>query len=211
MRILYFHQHFVTPKGSGGTRSYEMAKRLIVRGHSVVMVCGNYSGGDTGLSAPFVQGFRRGFVDGIDVIEFDLAYSNSDSFVKRSFIFLKYVFRSLKLVFSENYDLIFATTTPLTAGIPGIVGRWFRGKPFVFEVRDLWPELPKAMGVITNPLVLLAMSLLEWLSYRSANRLIGLSPGIVDGIAKRGNPASPVVRIIVHRPGHSPFNTSLVA
>jgi len=50
----------------------------------------------------------------------------------------------------------------------------------------LWPELPKAMGVITNPLVLGAMGVLEWLSYRSARRLVGLSPGIVDGIARRG-------------------------
>ena len=44
------------------------------------------------------------------------------------------------------------------------------------------------MGVISNPLVLAAMSILEWTSYRSAHRLIGLSPGIVEGIAKRGVP-----------------------
>ena len=72
------------------------------------------------------------------------------------------------------------------AGIPGIFARWLRGKPFVFEVRDLWPELPKAMGVIRNPLILGAMSMLEWLSYRSAHRLVGLSPGIVDGISAIG-------------------------
>jgi len=53
-------------------------------------------------------------------------------------------------------------------------------------VRDLWPELPKAMGIITNPVALGAMSLLEWASYRSAHRCIGLSPGIVKGIAARG-------------------------
>lgn len=41
------------------------------------------------------------------------------------------------------------------------------------------------MGVITNPLILSAMSALEWLSYHSADRLVGLSPGIVDGIARR--------------------------
>ncbi|UGQ26243.1 hypothetical protein LRO55_18305 [Acinetobacter calcoaceticus] len=50
--------------------------------------------------------------------------------------------------------MFFATTTPLTAGIPGIFAKWLRRKPFVFEVRDLWPELPKAMGVIKNPIVL---------------------------------------------------------
>lgn len=186
MRVIYFHQHFSTPKGSTGIRSYEMAHRLLSRGHRVTMVCGSYSGGTTGLTMPFVRGRRRGVVDGIDIIEFNLSYSNSDGFVKRALTFMKFALNSIALVFTEKYDLLFATTTPLTAGIPGVFARWLRGKPFVFEVRDLWPELPKAMGVIRNPLVLGAMSVLEWVSYRSANRLIGLSPGIVEGIVRRG-------------------------
>jgi glycosyltransferase involved in cell wall biosynthesis len=188
MKVLYFHQHFSTPKGSAGTRSYEMARRLVARGHQVTMVCGSYGGGETGLTMPFAQGQRRGVVDGIKVIEFGLAYSNADGLAKRGLTFLKFALRSIFLAFTERYDVLFATTTPLTAGIPGIFARWLRGKPFVFEVRDLWPELPRAMGVIKNPLVLGAMSMLEWASYRSAHRLIGLSPGIVEGIAKRGVP-----------------------
>lgn len=186
MKVLYFHQHFSTPRGSAGIRSYEMARRLVARGHQVTMVCGSYGGGETGLSQPFQRGCRRGTVDSIDVIEFDLKYSNSDGFIRRAFIFFKFALRSVALVFTEKFDLVFATTTPLTAGVPGIFARWLRGKPFVFEVRDLWPELPRAMGVIRNPLVLAAMSLLEWASYRSAQRLIGLSPGIVEGIVRRG-------------------------
>ncbi len=60
----------------------------------------------------------------------------------------------------------------------------------MFEVRDLWPELPREMGVITNPVMLWIMGILEWSSYRSAHRLIGLSPGIVEGIGKCGVPAN---------------------
>jgi len=186
MKILYFHQHFVTPRGAGAIRSYAMACKLIDHGHQVTMVCGSVGGGNTGLNGPFIDGMRRGAVDGIDVIELDLAYSNADGLFKRALTFLKFAMRSVKLALTESYDLVFATTTPLTAGIPGIAARWLRGKPFVFEVRDLWPELPRAMGVIRNPVVLWAMGVLEWLSYRSAHRLIGLSPGIVDGIAQRG-------------------------
>jgi len=186
MKVLYFHQHFVTPRGAGGVRSYAMACKLIDRGHQVTMVCGSFTGGNSGLSGSFVKGLRRGWVDGIDVIELDLAYSNSDGFVKRGLTFLKFAARSVGLAFTETYDVLFATTTPLTAGIPGIFARWLRGKPFVFEVRDLWPELPRAMGVIKNPVVLWAMGMLEWASYHSAHRVIGLSPGIVTGIAHRG-------------------------
>lgn len=188
MKVLYFHQHFSTPKGATGIRSYEMACHLVALGHQVTMVCGSYGGGETGLSMPFTQGRRRGQVDGIDIVEFELAYSNSDGLFKRAMLFVKFAMRSVGLALTEPCDVVFATTTPLTAGIPGISARWLRRKPFVFEVRDLWPELPKAMGVIRNPLVLGAMSLLEWASYRSAHRLIGLSPGIVEGIARRGVP-----------------------
>ncbi len=186
MHILYFHQHFSTPKGAAGTRSYEMARRLIAEGHRVTMVCGSYAQGTTGLSGPFRRGRRQGMVEGIDVIEFDLSYSNSQGFARRSFIFLKFALASIAVALRTRYDVLFATTTPLTAGLPGIFARWLRRKPFVFEVRDLWPELPRAMGVITNPLVLGAMSMLEWASYRSAHRCIGLAPGIVEGIARRG-------------------------
>lgn len=186
MRILYFHQHFSTPKGSAGIRSYQMARNLVRNGHQVTMVCGSYGEGNTGLETPFVNGKRVGQVDGIDIVEFDLAYSNTDGFFKRTQIFLKFAIKSIGIALREDYDVVFATTTPLTAGIPGIFARWLRRKPFIFEVRDLWPELPKAMGVIKNPIVLWAMSCLEWMSYRSAHRCIGLSPGIVEGIAARG-------------------------
>jgi len=186
MKFLYFHQHFSTPQGATGTRSYEMARRLIARGHQVTMVCGRSGTGHTGLHSDFVKGKRQGEVDGIQVVEFDLAYSNKLSFLQRIFAFLLFAWRSVLVAMREDYDVVFATTTPLTAGIPGIFARWLRGKPFVFEVRDLWPELPKAMGVIKNPVVLWMMSVLEWVSYHSAHRLIGLSPGIVQGIQKRG-------------------------
>lgn len=184
MIVLYFHQHFSTPKGSTGTRSYEMAKKLVASGHTVKMVCGSYGGGNTGLTNSFVSGVRRGIVSGFEVIEFEVAYSNAQTFLQRIKAFLTFSLRSIKLVFTEKYDLLFATTTPLTAALPGIVARWLRNKPFVFEVRDLWPELPREMGVIKNPIILSLMSLLEWSAYKSATALIALSPGIKKGIKR---------------------------
>jgi len=195
VKILYFHQHFSTPEGSTGTRSYEMARALIRAGHEVTMICGSCHGGMSGLDGSFNKGKRVGSVDGIQVMELELVYSNYQSFVKRSWIFLKFAMRSIGIVLREPSDLVFATTTPLTAGLPGIFSRWLHGKKFVFEVRDLWPELPKAMGVITNPIILWLMSVLEWISYHSAHACIGLSPGIVSGIKKRTRIDQPVAMI----------------
>jgi lipopolysaccharide/colanic/teichoic acid biosynthesis glycosyltransferase/glycosyltransferase involved in cell wall biosynthesis len=186
MHVLYFHQYFSTPDGSGGTRSYEISKRLLASGHRVTMVCGATARAESGLSGPYLKGRREGSVDGIWVIEMELQYSNYDSFLRRSWTFLRFAGRSVILALKLDYDLVFATSTPLTAALPGIAARWLRRKPFVFEVRDLWPELPRAMGVLRNPLVLSIMGWLEFVAYRSANACIALSPGIAQGIIRRG-------------------------
>jgi len=192
VRLLYFHQHFSTREGSTGTRSYEFARRLVARGHEVVMVCGSAATAKTGLSGPFVRGIRRGRVEGIEVVEVEIPYSNRLGFLRRALAFLKFAFRSARIALSEPCDLVFATSTPLTAAIPGIAAARLRGRRFVFEVRDLWPELPKAMGVITNPVVLWGMNVLEWLAYRSATACVALSPGIAEGIRRRSRPSTPV-------------------
>ncbi len=185
MHVLYIHQYFSTPDGAGGTRSYEMAKALLAREHRVTMVCGTTGRSVTGLTGPFQKGRRAGVVDGIQVLELDVAYSNHDSIPTRAIKFAAFALRSIGLASRGDYDLIFATSTPLTAALPGIAGTWFGRRPFVFEVRDLWPELPRALGM-RSPVALGAMHVLEWAGYKSATRLIALAPGIADGIARLG-------------------------
>lgn len=193
MKIIYFHQHFKTPQIGGGTRSYEFAKKLIIRGHKVTIVCG----GDKtmfGLPATNKKNIYRGEIEGIDIIQIAIPYSNNDGLWKRTKSFLSYAFKGVHIAMKEEYDLLFATSTPLTAGIPGIIQKPFRHKKFVFEVRDLWPELPKALGM-RNPIALWGMSLLEKMSYHSADACIGLSPGIEKGILRRSKPGKRVVMI----------------
>lgn len=193
MHVLYFHQHFTTPEGSNGTRSYHVAKQLLASGHRVTMVCGAAALSKSGLSGSFLNGRRQGIVDGIRVIELELPYSNYDSFPTRAWTFLRFAMQSIVVALGLNYDVVFATSTPLTAALPGIAARWLRGKPFVFEVRDLWPELPRAMGVLRDPLVLRLMDWLEFAAYHSANSCIALSPGIAQGIVRRGVPENRVL------------------
>lgn len=192
MKVLYFHQHFTIPTQAGGTRSYEFAQHLIQRGHSVTMVCGEAATLD--LPCTKDKTVRRGFIDGIDVIQIVLPYSNKDSIAKRTWTFFKFAWKGIYIAFKEDYDLLFATSTPLTAGVPGIIMKIFRKKKFVFEVRDLWPELPKALGM-KNPFLLWGMNLLEWLSYYYADGCIGLSPGICAGIKKRLVKEKPLIMI----------------
>jgi len=183
MKVLYFHQHFTTPSVGGATRSYEFSRKLIERGHKVTLVCGETAKLD--LPSTKSKDVFRGDIDGIDVIQIKIPYSNNDGIAKRAFTFIKFAWKGIQVAMKEDYDLLFATSTPLTAGLPGIWMKWFSIKKskFVFEVRDLWPELPKALGM-KNPILLWGMSVLEKLSYKKADGCIGLSPGICEGIKR---------------------------
>ena len=104
MKVLYFHQYFVTPWGTGGNRSYWMAEALIKKGHQVTIVCGS-GHGDTGLDGPFKNGMRRGYIGNIEVVELDLPYSNNLNLMSRSIIVLKFAFQSILIALKEDYDL----------------------------------------------------------------------------------------------------------
>lgn len=192
MKVLYFHQYFKTPSQAGSIRSYEFAKKLVERGHSVTMVCGI----SFNLNFPLEEGtcWHRGSIDGINVIQIDVPLSNDDGVYKRALNFIKFAVQCIKVVKRENFDIIFSTSTPLTAGIPGIYAARKKHLKFVFEVRDLWPELPKAMGM-KNPILLKGMDILERKSYHYASGCIGLSPGIVEGIKKRSQLGKKVAMI----------------
>jgi len=83
-------------------------------------------------------------------------------------------------------DVVFATSTPLTIGIPGVFSAKKHKVPLVFEVRDLWPELPIAVGVIKNPVVIKLLKIFECWIYKNSAKIIALSPGMADGILSTG-------------------------
>jgi glycosyltransferase involved in cell wall biosynthesis len=186
MKVIYIHQFFTTPRGTGGTRSYELAKRMVAAGHEVTVLCGSLLGGDTGLSGPFSGGRREGVVDGIKVIEFELPYHNEHSFVRRAFTFAKYGVSVALSAIKLPADLIFATSPPLTVAVPAFLVRMLTQRKIVIEIRDPWPESPQAMGVITSPFVLAGMRVLAKMLYGAADHAIALSPGIADILRQSG-------------------------
>jgi glycosyltransferase involved in cell wall biosynthesis len=186
MKVIYFHPHFSTPHGFAGGRSYQMAQRLLGHGHQVTMVCGRCSDGHTGLTQAFSGGLRSGEVDGIEVIEFELPLPQEAGPLKRAHANIRFLIGCLKLALTGTYDVLVAVSSPFPTVTPGIFARWLRGKPFVLELHGLWPELPQALGTVRQPVLLWLMGVFERIAYRSADRLIGLSPGIVRGIRERG-------------------------
>ncbi|VXB26289.1 glycosyltransferase family 4 protein [Frigoribacterium sp. 9N] len=180
MKIVYLHQYFKTPKENGGVRSYHFARALTSRGHDVHVV--------TSDTAPAGRlGTSHEVVDGIDVHRIAVAYDNTMGVSRRVVAFIHFALSSAKLARRLRADVVVATSTPLTIAIPAmwaVAGR--RHARFVFEVRDLWPEVPIAMGYLKNPFMVRAARWLERRTYDRADRIIALSHGMADGVARAG-------------------------
>jgi hypothetical protein len=143
MHVVYIDQHFSTLADNTGTRSYEMSRRLLREGHRVTMIAGAYGGAAERLG--LTREIEERDIDGIRVIYINEPYENRLSFWQRVRVFGRFARKALAVIRQQqDVDLVFATSTPLTVGIPGLKGAQALGVPFVFEVRDLWPELPIA-------------------------------------------------------------------
>ena len=179
MKIIYLHQYFNTPEMSGGVRSYDVAKHLVDNSHTVEMVTTNRS-----LSKS--SGWKISNESGINVHWFSLFYSNKLSYFKRVLVFFSFAYHAAKKGSKLQGDVVFATSTPLTIAIPALYISWKKSIPMVFEVRDLWPEVPIAIGVLQNPIVKYLAKLLEEYVYKKSHTVIALSDGMKDGIIKAG-------------------------
>lgn len=174
MNILYIHQYFRTPSEPGGTRSYWIARELIKHGHQIILITAN----------PKAEVNREEkLIDGIQVIYLKEAYSQDMSVSQRLRSFLGFVGKSIREARRHRgVNLVIATSTPLTVGISALYMKWFHGIPFVFEVRDLWPEVPIQMGAFKNPLIIKLLKGFERKIYRNAKYVVALSPGMQEGV-----------------------------
>ena len=200
LQILYLHQYFATPASNAGTRSYEMAKRFVANGHEVTFITSSAF-----LSSAY--SLRKGWnlleINGIKLHVLHLPYSNKDSFVKRIYKFIQFSFSSTLKSLTLAGDVVLATSTPLTIAIPGLIYSKLKKIPLVFEVRDLWPELPVAVGAIKNPFIIKFARWFEKYTYKNSKRLIGSSPGMCDGMLSTEliaikSPLQPTVVILIY-------------
>lgn len=185
MRVVYIHQYYCNPQMAGGIRSYEQARRLVANGHTVDVITTDITPGERGM------GWKVTHDDGVTVHWFKIPYNNHMSYARRLRAFAEFMLLATTRAARLKADLVFATSTPLTVAVPGVLAARLRRVPFVFEVRDLWPEVPIEMGALRNPIARKLAGGLANFAYRNAAEVIALSPGMADGVTKR-RPGTPV-------------------
>lgn len=176
MRIIYINQYFKTPSTPGGSRSFEMARRIAARGHDVHVV----------TSSQDVRTKSSEELENFTVHWLPVAYSQLMSYRERIKAFIAFAVRATKTARSLRGDVVFATSTPLTVAIPGILATLFRRRPLVFEVRDLWPDIPIAMGALNSKLAQALAHTLEKVTYRYSFHIVALSPDMKRAIISKG-------------------------
>jgi len=180
MHILYIHQYFKTPDEMGGTRSYDLAKSFVLKGNEVTVLS---STSDKKYKTK--KRWTRIKRDELWVDYIYLPYDNEMSFSKRSKVFVQFIYFATQHLLKLNCDVLLATSTPLTIGIPALVKKWAHKTPFIFEARDVWPEAVIAIGAIKNILLQKALYFLEKTIYANAAAIVPLSVDMKHSIVSR--------------------------
>ena len=190
MRILYLHQYFASRKGHTGTRSYEFGRYLAGKGHAVTMVTSGRANAE--FPVPDGELYSEYDVEGIRVLPVAAAYNDPHmgttlSGWQRMLAFYEFTRVACRVGKKlTRPDVVFATHTPLTVGLAGIALSDHYDVPFVFEVRDLWPEALVNVGALKNPLAIWWLRRMARKIYRRADHIVALSPGMREGITRTG-------------------------
>ncbi len=196
MRILLINQAFVSPDEPGHTRHFEMAKFLRSRGHELVIVASdlNYQTGQRTVARKGV--FVEQNFDGVRVLRSYIYPTLHRSYFWRVVSFLSFMFSSVWTALQTGgVDVVMGTTPPIFQAASAWFVAWVRRKPFLLEVRDLWPEFAVSMGVLKNPLIIALARWLERFLYARATHILVNSPAYREYLLAMGVPAEKVTYI----------------
>jgi glycosyltransferase involved in cell wall biosynthesis len=188
VNVLYFDPKFATPRRFAPTRAYSFARHLVEQGDRVTVV---------GLDRRYMEPGRvapppgrlvdRETIDGIDVIWIGIPYAQRFSKWKRILSYGGYTLAAtLAAARVPRPDVVYASSTPLTVGLNGLAFARARRVPFVFEIQDVWPDVPVALGFLTNRAEIAAAEWLERTLYRAAARVVVCSESAGELLVRKG-------------------------
>lgn len=189
MKILFLCQYFPPEMGAPSARTYEHARYWVQEGHEVTVVCGLPNHPD-GIIPPEYRGkwLVRENWDGIRVLRGWLYATPNRGVLKRSIAFFTYMISSIlvAIFFAGKCDVVVATSPQMLCGLAGYIVSLLKWRPFVLEIRDLWPAQIIDLGVIRNPFLIKLLSGLETFLYRHARAIVTIAPAMSREIAQRG-------------------------
>jgi glycosyltransferase involved in cell wall biosynthesis len=197
VNVLYFDPKFATPHRFAPTRAYTFARHLVESGDSVTVVALDRRYMEPSRARRSARGlFDREAIDGIDVIWARIPYAQRFSKWKRVASYAGYTLAATAATMRlPRPDVVYASSTPLTVGLNGVGVAKARRTPFVFEIQDVWPDVPIELGFLTNRAEIAAAKRLEKGLYRAARRVVVCSESAAENVRQKGVGAEKIVLI----------------
>ncbi len=188
MKILILHQYFLEKNDPGGSRFNQFVKYWEELGHEMTVVAGtvHYATGKKEAKYKGKWVVKEEYSEKVNVVRTFVSESYNTSFLGRLWGYFSFTISSLWAILFhvKKHDVIIVTSPPLFVGVTGILAKWFKRTPMIFEIRDLWPESAIDTGVLTSkPLIKMAY-LVERLSYKFANKINVLTPAFKTKLIK---------------------------
>jgi glycosyltransferase involved in cell wall biosynthesis len=187
MKALLIHQAFASPQEAGGTRHYELAQHCRRSGHALTIVASDLSYLTGGKLISGGGLIHEQIVDGVRVLRARTAATLHRSFAWRVFAFFSFMLSSAWAGLRAGpVDVVMGTSPPIFQAVSAWLVAALRRKPFLLEIRDLWPEFAIDIGILTNPVLIALSRWLERFLYRHADHLLVNSPAYRDYLISKG-------------------------
>jgi lipopolysaccharide/colanic/teichoic acid biosynthesis glycosyltransferase/glycosyltransferase involved in cell wall biosynthesis len=188
MHVLLIHQAFTSSEEAGGTRHLELARHLVHAGYQVTVLASQTSY-LTGDPASAERGFvvRETLEAGLSVWRCYAHQPLHRSFFHRLIAYWTFALASFVAGMTvPAVDVVWGTSPPIFQSMTALLLARMRGVPFLFEVRDLWPDFAIGLGVLRHPAVVAVSRWLEHLLYRWSDQVVINSPGFASHLRAAG-------------------------
>ena len=186
MKILLLHQYFLEEDDSGGSRWNEMAKVWAEAGNEVTVLAGMiHANGSEKRPEYKKKHFAQKQQGKIQVWRCHVSEAYNKSFAGRLWGYFSFMFSAMWAGLFKakgKFDVVIVTSPPLFVGLSGYIISVFKRIPFVFEVRDLWPESAIDTGVLTNKWIIKMAFWFEKFIYKKAKLINVLTPAFYDSL-----------------------------
>jgi hypothetical protein len=197
MHILFLCHYFPPEVNAPATRTYEHCRRWVAAGHRVTVITSAPNCPDGVVYDGYTNRWKSTeTVDGIRVIRVWTYVAPNKGFLGRICNYISYMLTAtIAAVGTRDVDVVVATSPQFFCGWAGAFTSWLLRRPFILEIRDIWPESIVAVGAMKRSRMI---RLLEWLErrlYRSAKQIVTVGEGYRGELRQRGVPAERITVI----------------
>ena len=200
MNVLLIHQYFLEEDDPGGSRWNELTRVWTEKGHTVTVLAGMIHANGAGKKQEYKgRYFIRKQQGDVVVWRCHVSESYNKSFIGRLWGYFSFMFSCMYAGLFKakgKFDVVIVTSPPLFVGFSGYMISRLRRMPFVFEVRDLWPESAIDTGVLTNKLIIKIAYWFEHFIYKHAKLINVLTPAFYKTLKEKKHvPESKLIQI----------------